>query len=98
MYGTVARIKVKPGRWDDLLAVYDEWDRDLRPNVAGAVAAYLYKLDKDPNAAIMAAVFADKDSYDANADDPEQDKWYRRFRDCLDADPEWMDGEIVRSG
>ena len=37
----------------------------------------------------------DRDAYRANASDPEQDRWYRRMREHLDADPEWTDGELV---
>lgn len=98
MFGTVARVSVKPDRWDDLLAIYDEWDRETKPNTPGAIAGYLYRLESDPNAAIMCVVFEDKTSYFANANDPATDKWYERFRECLSADPEWMDGTIVRGG
>jgi len=30
-----------------------------------------------------------------NADSPEQNTRYLEFRDLLEADPEWHDGEIV---
>jgi hypothetical protein len=44
----------------------------------------------------MVAVFFDsKENYHANANDPEQDKEYRRMRDLLDADPGWHDGEVI---
>jgi quinol monooxygenase YgiN len=98
MYGTVARIRIKPGRFDDVLALFEEWDRDFRPKVKGAGAGYLYRLDADANQAIMVATFENKDLYTRNANDPEQDKWFRRFRELLEADPEWNDGEVVYSG
>ena len=44
------------------------------------------------------AVFEDKASYEVNADDPGQDKWYRELRANLEADPEWQDGEYVAGG
>lgn len=95
MYGTVARVKVKPGGFDAAVKLMQEWDRDLRPKVDGAEGGYLFKLDKDPNQAIIVAVFRDKEAYLANAENPEQDKWFRRFSEHLDGDPEWNDGEIV---
>lgn len=95
MYGTVARVRVKPGQEKALLALMDEWWRARRPKVKGAITGYLYKLDKNPNEMIMAVVFQDKKTYHDNANDPEQDKWYRRFRELLQADPIWEDGEIV---
>lgn len=98
MYGTVGRVKVKPGRFDDAVELMREWERDFRPKVKGAKGAIAYRLDSDPNTMIFCAIFSDKDSYVANAGSPEQDKWFRRFRDLCEADPEWNDGEIVYQG
>lgn len=98
MFGTVARLSVKPDRWDDLLAIYDEWDRESRPTTPGAMGGYLYRLETNPNAAIMCVVFEDKKTYLANANDPATDTWFERFRECLTDDPEWMDGTIIRGG
>ncbi|MFA5891744.1 MAG: hypothetical protein WDA27_12460 [Actinomycetota bacterium] len=97
MYGTVARFHAKPGRAGDLAALMDEWDRDFKPLVRGAMAGYVYRLDKDPDEMIMTAVFQDKETYLANAASPAQDKWFQRFRELIDGDPEWNDGEILGS-
>jgi hypothetical protein len=96
-YGTVFKFKVKSGHEADLLSVWDEWERDMQPKVKGAGAGYLYKLDNEPGTFIGVAVFDTKEDYFANADNPEQDKWFQRIREHLEADPEWNDGEIVRS-
>lgn len=94
MYGTVGRAKIKPGSFDDLMSLMDEWKRNHAPRVEGVVASYTYRLDRDSNEILIVAVFRDKESYDANADDPEQDKWFQRARELMTSDPEWMDGEI----
>lgn len=95
MYGTLGRLKIKPGSFDDLVALNDEWLRDFKPKVEGFVASYIYRLDRDPNEVVMVAVFKDKQTYTDNADDPEQDKWFQRMRELMTSDPEWMDGEIL---
>jgi len=95
MYGTVARFKVKSGHFDDLVGLMHEWDRDRKPQVKGAVAGFIYRLDEDRDEAILVAVFKDRDSYKANADDPEQDKFFQRMREHFASDAEWNDGEIV---
>lgn len=95
MYGTIARFRPKPGQEKAVLQLMEEWDRTNRPKVKGAIAEYVYKPEKNPGELIMAVVFQDKESYVANADDPEQDKWFRRFREHLEADPLWEDGEII---
>lgn len=97
MYGTVGRFRVKPGKMDDALGLFDEWERDLRPRIDGAIGGVTYRLDGDQNTLISCAIFENKDKYFANADNADQDKWFQRLRECLDADPEWNDGEIVRS-
>ena len=96
MYGTMARIRVKTGHEDDLMKVNERWSTERKAKVPGVVAGYLYKLDSDSRNHIMVAVFQDKASYRANADDPEQDKWFRELRQHLESDPEWNDGEISK--
>ena len=64
----------------------------------GAIGGYLFKPDNRAGELIGFAVFSDKDSYVANADDPDQDRWFRRLRDLLEADPTWEDGEYVAGG
>jgi len=95
MYGTIARMRPKPGQTKAIVAMMEEWERTRRSKIKGAVATYVYKPDRKPDELVMAVVFQDKKTYRANADDPEQDKWYQRFRALLQADPEWEDGEII---
>jgi quinol monooxygenase YgiN len=94
MYGTVARLRVKPEATDQLTAVMKEYE-DV--DVPGFVASYVYRLDGSDNEYMMAVVFEDQDSYRRNAEDPAQDERYRRMRELLESDPEWHDGEIVWS-
>lgn len=95
MYGTVARMKVKPGSEKAFVSLMEEWRSSRKAKVKGAVATYTYRLDKEPSTLVMAVVFKDKKSYVDNAQDPEQDKWYRKMRALLQVDPVWDDGEIV---
>ena len=92
MYGTVAKMKVKPGA-GDLLAEFDKQMKDDRP--PGMVGVWVYKMDADPDEIFMAVAFQSKEAYWANASSPEQDKRFRRMRELLAADPEWHDGEII---
>jgi heme-degrading monooxygenase HmoA len=94
MYGTVARMRLKPGQEQKLKEISDRQNQEAA-NEKGYVGELVYKLDKGGNEYILAVVFEDKDSYVANANDPEQHKRYMEYRELLDADPEWNDGEIV---
>ena len=95
MYGTVARLKVKPGMEDAVATFGESWRTGRRQHVKGVIGGYLYRLDADPHTIIMSVVFEDKASYHANAQDPAQDAEYRRLRALLTEGPIWEDGEII---
>ena len=95
MYGTIYRMNVKPGQEQRLVEVFKEWERERKPKVQGAVAGLLLKPDNHPGEFIGVVMFKDKAAYIANANDPEQDKWYLKLRDLLQDDPTWEDGEYV---
>ena len=94
MYGTVARMRVKPGmesKFKDLSREYESL------KVPGHIGEYVYRMDEDSNEYYMAVIFESKESYFANARSPEQDTRYREMLDTLEGEPEWHDGEIVYS-
>ena len=94
MYGTVARLRPKEGQRQDLFDMMEDWNRTRAPQVKGVVGAYMMIPDNKPGEALMIAMFEDKEAYFANANDPEQDRWYQRFRERLEVDPVWEDGEF----
>ena len=95
MYGTVATLRIKPGSAEKLNEMSERWWKERAPKVKGAISQTVYRTDNDPNAYIMAVVFDSKENYVANANDPAQDKWFQELRALLDADPTWVDGEVV---
>ncbi len=94
MYGTVARMRAKPGTGEQLKALAAEYDS---LGIPGFVATYIYRLDDNENDYYMAVLFEDRESYRRNAEDPAQDARYRRMRELLEADPKWHDGEVVHA-
>ena len=95
MYGTVFTFRAKDGRAEEVKRLVGDWISKRQPTVAGASAGYLYQLDSDHNAFVAVAVFQDKKTYVANSDSPEQDVWFKALRGNLEADPHWMDGQII---
>lgn len=67
MYGTVARLKVKAGAEEALMAQFREYSA-LR--IPGYQRTYVYRMDNDPAEFYMAVVFDSKESYRANAEAP----------------------------
>ena len=95
MFGSIFRMRSKAGHKETVVSLFQEWERERKPKVAGAIAGYLFSPDGKPNELIGVAVFQDKQSYFANAQDPAQDRWYRKVREHLEADPAWEDSEVV---
>ncbi len=94
MYGTIARLKVKPDRVEALQQMTASYD-DLE--VPGFVGTHVYRMDADDTEYYLVVLFEDRESYRKNAEDPAQDRRYREMRELLAEDPEWHDGEVVWS-
>jgi len=90
MYGTVARMRVKAGKEQEVLKMADE-----ASSITGFVFSHVYKLDGGNNEYILVAGFDSKEAYAKNANSPEQHERYLAYRELLESDPEWNDGEIV---
>lgn len=95
MYGTIARMRLKPGMEDKLREDMRRYDALKIP---GYVGTTVYRMDDDPNEIYMAVVFKDKATYVSNAEDPKQDERYRTMLQFLAGEPEWHDGEIIDIG
>ncbi len=97
MFGTIARMRPQAGRQADVIRLFEEWGRERGPRVPGAMAGYLMRPLNRPDELIAVPIFADRATYEANANDPQQDAWYRSLRELLEEDPIWEDGEYVVS-
>jgi heme-degrading monooxygenase HmoA len=92
MYGTMARLRVRP----EAEAEFQRFAMDHEElALPGLVGQYVYRMDTDPSECYLVVLFESKDAYRANAASPEQDARYRRWRELLVEDPEWHDGEII---
>jgi quinol monooxygenase YgiN len=94
MYGTIARLELKPGMED----AFNQFGEEVnRRTPEGAVASYVYRIDAEPNVLYLVAVFTSKEAYLANAGSPEQHAQFEKLRALLAADPEWHDGTVIYS-
>ena len=97
MYGTIMRLKVKEGHEQRVVDLLKEWETDRKPQIQGAVGGLLLKPNGSSGVLVGAAIFKDRASYMANADNPAQHEWYMRLRELLEDDPEW-EGRRVPDG
>ncbi|RIK38714.1 MAG: hypothetical protein DCC58_16290 [Chloroflexi bacterium] len=96
MYGTVARMKVAAGQEQAFEKLGEHWSTEFAA-ASGQVAEYVFRLDGRPGEYLLVAIFPDRASYRANAENPATDQFYRQMRALLAADPEWNDGEVVHA-
>lgn len=92
MYGTVARMQLKPDTEAQMMALDLE---ERAKNIPGALAEYVYRMDNEPDVYYLVVMFESKDAYFANAASAEQAAEYEKMRAFLAADPEWHDGKVI---
>jgi quinol monooxygenase YgiN len=92
MFGTVARMKLKPGSLDKMQALMKEQEG---ADAKGYLFSAVYQSKADPDEVWLVVGFQDEASYRANAEDPNTDKMAQQYQQLLSAPPEWHDGEIV---
>ncbi len=90
LYGTIAKMKVLPGKEEELKNMGQQ-------QPPGLVFEHIYKLDSGNNEYLMVVGFESKEAYKTNAESPEMHQMYLEYRKFLAADPEWQDGEIIQS-
>ena len=92
MYGTVARIRVKPENREAFQKVTEGQGYG---EVSGFVTSYVL-FENDGDTAWLFGIFTDREAYERNADDPAQHERYVEYRALLEDEPEWHDGEIAQ--
>ncbi len=92
MFGTVARMKLKPGSFEKMQALMKGFEER---QVKGFVYNAVFRSKTDPDEVWLTVGFEDEASYRANAEDPQTQQMSRQYQDFLAAPPEWHDGEIV---
>jgi quinol monooxygenase YgiN len=93
MYGTIARLRIKPGMEAELEAL----SRTQVPEIPGFVFQHVYRMDRDPQELYLVVGFTDQEAYRRNAESPAQEERYAQYSALLEQAPEWHDGEIVWS-
>jgi heme-degrading monooxygenase HmoA len=95
MFGTVGRAHIKPEDREKLVEVMER--QTYAQDVPGFVKSYLMFPENRENEVLLVAMFADRDAYYKNADDPAQNERYLEYRALFEDDPEWTDGEWLES-
>ncbi len=92
MFGTIARMKLKPGSYEKMQDLMKGFEQ--RP-VKGFLFNTVYRSQVDPDEVWLVVGFEDEATYRANADDPRTNEMAQQYQQMMAAPPEWHDGEIV---
>lgn len=90
MYGSLARMQVRPAGWDAL-----RWLADAGRQPRGRGGLMVLRMDRDPSEAYALAIAESEAAYRALSEIPEMHAAYVGRRRWLESDPEWHDGTIV---
>ena len=93
MWGTIAKMKVRPGAEQFLFTQLHSMRNAER--MPGWLFSHVFRSDVDPHEFWLVAMFTDKEAYQRNAESPGQHQVYLLMRSCLEADPEWHDVDEV---
>jgi quinol monooxygenase YgiN len=91
MYGTIARLTIKPGKLEEL----KQLGQEMSAQIPGLVSEYVFRTDANPDELYLVVIFESEQAYRDNASSPEQHTRYEQYRSLLAADPEWHDGHVV---
>ena len=92
MYGSIARMRVKPGMFANL----EEAMMNGGHRSGGQVSLSVFQMDADTNEIWVVAISDSREAYRSYSKSPESHKRYLKMREYLDGDPEWHDGEVIR--
>jgi heme-degrading monooxygenase HmoA len=91
MFGTIARVRVKPGHEAELERLSAEV-ADANP--PGWVRSYVMRSKDDPQERWIVAIFESEQAYYDNASRPETAAQYEGWSAAVEGAPEWRDVHV----
>lgn len=91
MFGTVARIRIKPGKEDELARTSAAI---VEMNPPGWISSYVLQSKDDPQEKWLVAIFESEQAYYDNASRPETNAQYEKWMEIVEAPPEWHDVHV----
>lgn len=94
MFGTVAKMKFKPGMMKKFM---EENIEDYDTPDSGGVAVFAINTTNHPDVAYLVAISESEEAYRKNAGDPRTHERFMKMMEYLESEPEWHDGHVVYS-
>ena len=90
MYGSISRLKVRPGKWEAL-----RQSAETGPQAEGPGAYAVFRMDENGGEYYVMMVAESEKAYRANSERPEMHEAYLERLQWLESEPEWHDGKVL---
>jgi quinol monooxygenase YgiN len=90
MYGTIARMRIKPGGME---ALQGTMGGSEQPSGAGGFC--VFQMDADSNEIYAMAIAESEGAYRAFSESPEANAAYMERLQWIEGEPEWHDGTVI---
>ena len=87
MFVTVYTYRARAGEEDAIIALHEDWQRNLRPKARGYLSGELLHNVHDLRVFVAIARYESEAAAQAVAEDPEQIAWQRRLVSLAEAEP-----------
>ncbi len=94
MFGTIGRVRLKPGREGEFQSMMEDWKREIRPKVPGRFLELMGRSTERPDETMFIALAQDEQTYRNLAAMPEQHAFFERFMSVAEGDIKWEDVEL----
>ena len=93
MYGTIARMRVKPG----MAEAFYNWNMQHNVEDTSPGAMLVYQMDSNPDELYVVIAAENRAHYRAMSEAPGMHERYLEMIQFLVEEPEWHDGEVIGS-
>jgi len=93
MYGTIARMRVKPG----MAEAFTKWNMEHAVEDTGQGALLVFQMDSNPDELYVVIAAESRMHYRAMSEAPGMHERYLQMIQFLIEEPEWHDGEVIAS-
>jgi heme-degrading monooxygenase HmoA len=87
MFVTVSTYKAKVGEEDAIIALHEDWQRNLQLKAKGYLSGELLRNVNEHNEFVAIMRFESRESTLAQVNDPEQKAWYQRLISLTEVTP-----------
>jgi hypothetical protein len=95
MFSTITLARPRRGREGDLIATFERWWRDRKPERVGVLAAHIVKNSFIEGEYVATLIFESRERYEEANADPDQQRWTREFYRLLEEEPRTIYGDMI---